>query len=145
MTRPFEPIPASQLFRTLLIHMLETHRVLTPYVRHTTSKELKWCHQQNVYILSEIESWLEDLTEDSDLTPSFSPAQAAELQAGLASCLSPPPILLPPGGATTPTAPPARTALRPGSPRARSSRRPASTLPVLERNSLGQIIFRAKS
>ena len=145
MTKPFEPIPASQLFRTLLIHMLETHRVLTPYVRHTTSKELKWCHQQNVYILSEIESWLEDLTEDTDLTPSFSPAHAAELQAGLASCLAPPPIQLPPGAATTPDASAVPPATRRGSPPARSSPRAARTLPALERNSLGQIIFRAKS
>ena len=145
MTKPFEPVPPSQLFRTLLVHMLETHKVLIPYVRHTTSKELKWCHQQNVYILSEIESWLAALTEDTDLTPSFSPAQAAELRVGLASCLAPPPSQPPPGAVTTPTASAAHTATRRGSPPARSSPQRASTRPPLERNSLGQVVFRAKS
>lgn len=144
-SRREEPIPPSQMFRTLLLHMLETHKILTPIQQHSTSKELKWCHQQNVYILSEIGSWLADLTEGSDLTPSFSPAQSAELLAGVVSCLDTPKVTPPPIAPTTPTARPAPTDLPPGIRRAASSRRRVSTPPAWERNSDGKIVFLQKS
>jgi hypothetical protein len=142
MTKPFEPIPPSQLFRALLLHLLDTQRMLTPLVRHTTSVPLKLCHQQNMYILSEIESWLEGQLEDLDLSPEFSAAQCAELRLGVVSCLR---AEESPGAASIPTArsvPPER---RLGTPRAASSRRSASTPRVWERNSRGQIVFLAQS
>lgn len=143
MTRESDYIPPSQLFRTLLLHMLKTHHVLTPYVRHTTSKELKLCHQANAYMLSEIESWLADLTEDMDLTPSFSAAQSVELLVGVESCLHPP-TSAPAGEPSTPSAQPVLTDPVPGSSRARSSPRRVSTPVAWERNSTGQIVFRQK-
>lgn len=146
MTREVDAIPPSQLFRTLLLHFLETHKLLTPFVAHTTSKELKWCHQQNAYILSEIGSWLADLTEGSDLTPSFSPAQSAELLAGVASCFPTSAAPIPPAGvATTPTAPAAPTDLPPGIRRAASSRQRARTPVPWVRSSTGQIVFLPQS
>ena len=138
-TRIDEPIPPSQLFRTLLLHFLETHKTLTPLVRHSTSKELKWCHQQNAYILSEIGSWLADLTEATELTPSFSPAQSAELLRGVVSALPSP---APATEASTASARTAPTDIPPGIRRAASSKRRVSTPPAWERSSTGQIIFR---
>ena len=142
MTHSAEPVPPSQLFRVLLIRMLETHRVLAPLVTHTTSKELKWCHQENTYTLSEIESWLADQLEDLDLTPSLSAAQLVELQAGAESCLSPPTVAESPGSVTPVSVQTVPRERRAGTRRAPSSRRQGRTLPVLERNSLGQIVFR---
>lgn len=141
MTHSFEPIPPSQLFRALLLHMLETHKVLTPYVQHTTSKALKLCHSQNTYILSEIESWLEDQLEDLDLTPSFSVVQFAGLRDGVVSCLTQPPA----GVVSATVAKTADLDQTPGIRRAPSSRRSAATPVKWERNSDGKIIFRPKS
>jgi len=146
MTRPFEPVPPSQLFRTLLIRMLETQQVLTPYVRHTTSMALKLCHSQNAYMLSEIASWLSEMAEGTDLTPSFSPAHTAELQAGLDSVFvardqSRTPFA---GEASTPPASRAPTDRRLGKRPGASSRRRDTTPLVLVRNSLGQIVFLPK-
>lgn len=145
MTKPVEPVPPEQIFRVLLLRMLETHRILAPYVRYTTSKELKLCHQQNVYTLSEIESWLEDLTEDTALGLTYSAAQAAEMLAGVESSLHPPPPTPPAGARSTPSAPPAAPVRRAGTSRVRSSPRPASSRPPVERTSTGVIVFRAKS
>ena len=141
MTHSAEPVPPGQLFRVLLIRFMETHRVLAPYVRHTTSKELKWCHQENIYTLSEIESWLADQLEDLDLTPLLSAAQLAELQAGAVSCLSPPAEPLSPGVSSPPSAQTVLPDRRPGSRRAPSSRRISSSRPPLERNAQGHVIF----
>lgn len=140
-----DAIPPSQLFRTLLLHFLETHKLLTPLVATTLSKELKWCHQQNAYILSEIGSWLADLTEVSDLTPSFSPAQSAELLAGVVSSLHTPAATPPSGAPTTPTVPRVPTGLPPGIRRAASSRRRESTRVAWERTSDGKIVFQQQS
>jgi len=146
MTIPTQGIPPSQLFRALLLHMLETHRILIPHVQSTTSKELKACHMQNAYILSEIGSWLQDLTEDTDLTPSFSAAHAAEALAGVGLCLmadqAPTPVR---GVLMTPSVPAAPQDRPLGISRAASSRRRGSTPPVWERSSDGRIIFPPKS
>ena len=144
MTKPFEPIPPSQLFRALLLHMLDTQRTLAPLVRHTTSVPLKLCYQQNTYILSEIESWLEGQLSGLDLSPEFSPAQLAELQHGVVSYMRGS-ELAPPGEATTVTVRSAPTDRRAGIQRAASSRRSAPTSRVWERNSSGQIVFLAQS
>lgn len=145
-SRRDEPIPPAQLFRTLLLHFLETHKLLTPFVRHTTNKELAWCHQQNAYILSEIGSWLADLTEDTDTTPSFSAADAAELLVGVASSLPSTAIPQTTTGSTPKApAPPALPDLRRGFQRAASSQRRVVTRPPLERSSTGQILFRQRS
>lgn len=141
MAHSAEPVPPSQLFRVLLIRMLETQRVLATLVTSTTSKELKWCHQENIYTLSEIESWLADQLEDLDCTPSLSAAQLVELQAGVESCLSPPTVAESPGSVTPASAQIVPQARHAGTRRAPSSRRQKRTLPVLERNSLGQIVF----
>lgn len=142
---PEDAIPPSQLFRTLLLHFLETQKLLTPIAATTLSKELKWCHQQNVYILSEIGSWLVDLTEATDLTPSFSPAQAAELLAGVVSSLPAEKATSLAGAATTPSAQPALTDLPPGIRRAASSRRRERTPVQWVRSSTGQILFQSPS
>lgn len=139
-----DPIPPSQMFRALLLHMLETHRVLTPYVAHSTSKELRLCHSENTYMLSEIKSWLADLADDADLSPEYSPAQAAELLAGVVSATKAPPRVMPAGAPATPSAQSVPAEPRRGSPRAHSSRRSASTPVAWERTSTGQIIFRPK-
>jgi hypothetical protein len=141
-SRTDEPIPPSQLFRTLLLHFLETHKILSPVVQHTTSKELKFCHMQNAYILSEIGSYLADLSETSDLTPSLSAAHAAELLGGVVSSLHSKAAPTPASGPTPNSAPTVRTDLPPGIRRAASSRRRVSTPPPVERTSTGQIIFR---
>jgi hypothetical protein len=145
MTHSEDAIPPSQIFRTLLLHFLETQKLLTPIAATTLSKELKWCHQQNVYILSEIGSWLVDLTEATDLTPSFSPAHAAELLAGVVSSLPTQKATNLGGAATTPTVPTALTDLPPGIRRAASSRRRERTPVEWERSSTGQILFRSLS
>ena len=143
MTRQCDPIPPSQLFRALLLHMLDTHRVLAPIVATSTSVPLKLCHQQNAYILSEIESWLVDLPEGSDLTPEFSTVQSAELQRGLALCWK---ETRSDGGATISSAKDALQSFTPrGSRRAASSRRSESTPRAWERNSSGQIVFPSQS
>ena len=140
-----DQIPPSQLFRTLLLHMLETHRILTPYVQHTTSKELKLCHSENTYMLSEIQSWLADQPAGLDLSPVFSAAQHAELRVGVESRLKErrAPVI-PAGAPLTPSVPDAPVAPLRGMPRARSSQRSEPTPVVLERNSIGQIVFRRK-
>ena len=138
-----EFIPPSQLFRVLLIRMLETQETLTSLVCSTTNLQLKLCHQQNAYMLSEIESWLADQLEDTDLTPTFSAAQLADLQRGVASCI----LTAQASSSTdhlTPTARPARTVPRLGSRRAPSSQRFDTIRQGLERDSTGRIIFRSK-
>jgi hypothetical protein len=145
MTRTEDSIPPTQIFRTLLLHFLETQKLLTPIAAVTLSKELKWCHQQNVYILSEIGSWLSDLTEGTDLTPSFSPAQAAELLDGVASSLSTPKATSPAGAPTTAPASTAPQELPLGIRRAASSRRRERTAVPWVRNSTGQIVFLQQS
>lgn len=142
MTDSFEPIPPSQLFRTLLLHMIETQCLLTPIALNTTSRAIKLCHQQNAYMLSEIEFWLEGLTEDLDLTPCLSPVQTAELRAGVALSLKVP---LPSGEVTIPVARAVPQVPRRGSRRARLSQRVASMLPDLERTSDGKIVFLPQS
>ncbi len=145
MSRDEDAIPPSQIFRTLLLHFLETHKLLKPVVATTLSKELKWCHQQNAYILSEIGSWLADLTEGTDLTPSFSPAQSAELLAGVVSCFPQTPAPVPSGAPTTPSAPRVPQDLPPGIRRAASSRRREPTRVAWERTSDGKIVFQQRS
>lgn len=149
MTSPVEPIPPSQLFRALLLHMLETHKALAKHLQYHPSKELSWCHSQNAYILSEIGSWLEDQTEDSDLTPSFSTAQGVELLRGVESSLLPLPTpvkwVTSAGRDTAPSAPPALPAAPRGKRPGASSRQRDSTAPALERTSDGKIVFRQKS
>lgn len=142
MATPFEPIPASQLFRTMLIRLIETHSVLRPIVQTTLSRELKLCHQANAYFLSEIESWLTELEEDTDLTPSFSVAQSVELRVGVVSALRQPEPL---GGASPPDALTVQTVRLRGTSRARSSRQRERTSLDLARTSDGKIIFLPQS
>lgn len=142
MTKSFEPIPPSQLFRTLLLHMIETHNAITPLVRFTTSRELKLCHMQNAYMLSEIESWLMELPEDTDLTPSLSAAQVAELRVGLVLSLRADEH---PGGASPASAPPVRKAPRHTTPQAAFSRSAEFIAQGLAQNSNGRTVFRQQS
>ena len=142
MTLPFEPIPASQLFRALLLHFIETHSVLTPIVRTTLSRELKLCHMQNAYMLSEIESWLSDLPEDTDLTPSLSAAQVAVLRVGVVLSLRKEER---PGESPPPSARTAPTELRRGSRRAASSRSAELISQASARTSNGVITFLQQS
>lgn len=142
MTSPFEPIPPSQLFRTLLLHMIETHSILTPIARTTTSRDLKLCHMQNVYMLSEIESWLSELAEDTDLTPSLSAAQVAELRVGLVSSLRKEER---PGESPPPSARRAPTELRRSARREASSRSSALSQIAAAQTQNGRITFRQQS
>lgn len=142
MTLPFEPIPASQLFRSLLLHFIETHSLLTPIVRTTLSRELKLCHMQNAYMLSEIESWLSDQPEGTDLTPSLSAAQIAVLRVGVVLSLRKEerPGESPPQSART-----APTELRRGSRRAASFRSAELISQASVLTSNGVITFRQQS
>ena len=138
-----EPVPPSQLFRILLTRLLETQQALRLYIRDTTQVSIKTCYQTNLYTLSEVETWAANQREALEITLSYSPAQYAEIQAGVASVLSE--AALPDNGA--PSTQPVRTApvsrVR-GMLAAQSSRLVPSTPRVLERNSAGQIIFRQK-
>lgn len=139
-----EPVPPSQLFRVLLIRMLETHATLIPIVCHSTSQALKNAHQQNAYTLSEIQSWLEAQLIHVDFTPLYSAAQLAELQVGVASCMRLSQAQQS-GARLTPSALPAHMEAALGSLRVRSSQPVARIKPPLARNSTGQIIFPLKS
>lgn len=139
-----ESVPSSQLFRVLLLRMLETHTVLIPLVCNTTSQSLKLAHQHNAYTLSEIQSWLEVQLDNTDLTPSYSAVQLAELRDGVASCM----ILSHAQRSTVPltrSVLPAQLAQVLGTRRARSSQPAAPIKPALVRSLTGQIIFRQQS
>ena len=138
-----EPIPPTQLFRVLLTRLLETQQALRLYIRDTTQVSIKTCYQTNLYTLSEIEAWAANQREGLEISLSYSPAQYAEMQAGVGVVLSEAasPDHGVPSTQLAKTAPVSRVR---GILAAQSLPPTRPTPRVLERNSAGQIVFRQK-
>jgi hypothetical protein len=74
---PVETAHPQQYLRLLLMRLLETQRCLKPLLGRPEMAEVRRQFQENVYILSEIESWLKANPADSPLGPSLSSARGA--------------------------------------------------------------------
>lgn len=75
---PVEVAHPQQYLRLLLLRLLETQRCLQPLLQRPEMGEVRRQFQENVYILSEVKSWLEAQETSSPLGPSISSARGAE-------------------------------------------------------------------